>query len=125
MDKQYKTFEDLDCWKVAREVRLLVKETMKLIPKNEFDLRDNMTRVAHSCTRNIAEGYGRFHYQENIQFCRISRGSMYEIMDDYITCKDERYINEENYSQAKELLQRSVSLINGYINYLAKAKENS
>nr|WP_299208590.1 four helix bundle protein [uncultured Dokdonia sp.] len=27
---------------------------------------------------NIAEDFGRFHYQENIQFCRMARGSLYE-----------------------------------------------
>ena len=118
-----KTFEDLDCWKIAREIRLHVKEIIKRLPKNDFDMQDNMKRAARSCTRNIAEGYGRFHYQENIQFSRISRGSMYELIDDFITCKDEYFITGEEYAKGRELLQRGIMVVNGYINYLEKLKK--
>jgi len=43
----------------------------------------------------MAEGFGRFQYQENIQFCRISRGSLFEIWDDLITCSDENNISQQ------------------------------
>ncbi|HJZ12851.1 MAG TPA: four helix bundle protein, partial [Acidobacteriota bacterium] len=48
-------------------------------------------RAAVSLTNNIAEGHGRFHYQENIQFLRHSRGSLTELLDDVNTCIDEEY----------------------------------
>jgi four helix bundle protein len=50
-----------------------------------------MRRAALSVTNNIAEGHGRWHYQENIQFCRISRGSVDELIDDFNICEDEGY----------------------------------
>ena len=123
MSNQIRTFKDLECWKKAREIRLFVKEILSSVPKNEqFDLNDNMRRAARSCTRNIAEGYGRFHFQENIQFCRISRGSMFEIWDDLITCLDEKYITEQKFTDGEILIQDGIKILNGYIHYLEKAK---
>ncbi len=53
-----------------------------------------MRRAKFSVTNNISEGYSRYHYQENIQFCRQSRGSICELIDDFNECYDEGYINE-------------------------------
>ena len=43
-------------------------------------------------------------------------------MDDLITAKEDFYINEEEYKTGRELINRSIGLVNGYINYLRKAK---
>lgn len=76
------SFEELLCWQKAKEVRLFTMDITKKFPAEEkFSLKDNMKRAARSATNNIVEGFGRYHYQENIQFCRISRGSLYETMD--------------------------------------------
>lgn len=81
-----------------------------------------MKRAARSATRNIAEGYGRFHYKENIQFCRQSRGSLFELIDDLITSKDEHYITDSEFSEGKIKIERALSILNGYINYLRSAQ---
>ena len=126
MADQIRTFKDLACWKKAREIRLLVRGILFSLPKREqFDLVDNMRRASRSCTRNIAEGYGRFHYQENIQFCRISRGSMFEILDDLITCLDEGYITKEKFHEDETMILEGIKILNGYIHYLEKAKASS
>lgn len=77
-----------------------------------------MLRAARSTTHNIAEGFGRFHYQENIQFCRISRGSLYELKDHLICSLDEGFIASEEYKKGLELIDKSTALLNGYVNYL-------
>ncbi len=69
-----KSFEELDCWKASYEVKEEVRMILKNFPTDEkFALTDNMRRASRSITANIAEGFGRFHYQEKMQFCRISR----------------------------------------------------
>ena len=79
--KSYKSFEELDCWKACREVRKFVYELVKKYPKEElYGLVQDMRRAARSTTHNIAEGFGRYHFKENIQFCRHSRGSLHEIV---------------------------------------------
>jgi len=80
-----------------------------------------MRRASRSSTRNIAEGYGRYYYKENIQYCRQSRGSLYELIDDLITARDEGYIAEQEYIQGRAKIERALQLLNGYINYLERS----
>ena len=87
------SFEDLFVYQKAREFSRKIAELVKELPPNERNkLRDQMTRARRSITNNLAEGYGRFHYQENIQYCRQSRGSICEIIDDLIECRDENIL---------------------------------
>lgn len=119
----FKSFEELKCCQAGRELIKFISEINKKLPKNEFDLKDNMLRAARSVTRNIAEGFGRFHHQENIQFCRLARASATEVLDDLITRKDEKYTIEGEFSQGRKIINSTCALINGYIAYLSQAKE--
>ena len=118
------SFEDLHCWKAAREIRLYVSEN--IIPKMPVDekyaLISQIRRSSRSVSDNISEGFGRFHFQENIQFCRIARGSLCETLNQVITANDENYIDDEILNIFRVLFDKTKSLINGYINYLSNAK---
>jgi len=122
MNKQsYKSFEELKCWQSCRKVRIFISELVKTYPKEEkFSLVDDMKRAARSTTHNIAEGFGRFHYQENVQFCRVSRGSLYELIDQLITSKDEGFISDKDYQKGRDFISNALALLNGYINYLSR-----
>jgi four helix bundle protein len=119
-----RSFEDLECWKAARELRIFVSEQIiSKFPKEEkFTLTSQLKRSSRSVGDNISEGYGRFHYQENIQFCRIARGSLCESMNQVITSRDENYIDEDLLQQFRERFERTKAILNGYINYLVKTK---
>ena len=72
-----------------------LKPFIDSLPKSEeYRLKDQIVRCLRSVTNNIAEGYGRFNYQENIQFCRISRGSLYEVIDHLLIAEEENYITK-------------------------------
>ena len=75
-----------------------------------------MKRSSRSVTDNIAEGYGRFHYKENRQFCRQSRGSLSELLNQFIESYDEQYIAKEEYEKGREMIEKSLTILNGYIN---------
>lgn len=54
----------------------------KYFPKSEdYHLNGQVFDSRRSGTANIAEGFGRFHYRENIQFCTHLIGSLTETMD--------------------------------------------
>ena len=57
---------------------------------------DQLIRATRSITANIAEGHGRYHFQENIQFCRQARGSLTETLDHLICAQDENPDNTRN-----------------------------
>ena len=123
MKKKIESFEDLECWKSCREIRKYVMILIKKFPKEEkYALTDGMRRSSRSTTENIAEGFGRYHYGENIQFCRISRGSLIELEDQFISAMDDNYITEQEYNTGRQLIKTALALLNGFINYLQKAK---
>jgi four helix bundle protein len=118
-DDSLKSFEDLQCWQACRKVRIFITELVKSYPREEqYALVDNMKRAARSTTQNIAEGFGRFHFKENLQFCRISRGSLFELTDDLITSIDEGLISKEDYNLGRNKIANALALLNGYIKYL-------
>jgi len=94
-----------------------------------LDGRHKCRRAAVSVTANIAEGFGRYSYQENIQFCRQSRGSVYELRDHFTTALDPGYITKEQYSILERQAISVIKLINGYIRSTkerkAKPSENT
>jgi len=114
-------FTDIEAWKLARKLRIEIYSIVKKLPPEErFDLGSQMRKAAVSCTANIAEGYGRFHFQENIQFCRVSRGSMYETQDHLISCLDNKYITQDEYDATWKLSENAIKVLDGYIRYLKK-----
>lgn len=124
MEKNIKSFEDLECWKQCNEVRRDIREIIKTFPDFEkYGLTDNMRRASRSVTQNIAEGYGRYHYKEYKHFCRTSRGSLYELIDQLITAKDDGYITEEVFSKTRSKIETAIKVLNGFINYLER-REN-
>jgi four helix bundle protein len=121
-----KSFEELDCWKKAASLRRRVSALVKTFPAEEkYRLVDQMIRASRSATAQIAEGFGRFHFQENIQFCRQARGSFFELIDHLITSNEEKLISDETLSEMRFEIDNCLAVLNGYINYLAKAKASS
>jgi four helix bundle protein len=118
-----KSFEELECWKEAvslrKEIRILIKT---LPPEEKYKLIDQLSRASRSVTANIAEGFGRFHYLENSKFCRNSRGSLTEILDHLILAEEEGYIDAEKLKMLRAQVKKCIIILNGYINYLIKAK---
>ena len=94
-------FRDLTIWKdslaLAKESYML---TSQLPTEEKYGLCSQLNRCAVSIPSNIAEGFGRYHYQENIQACRIARGSLYELDTQLILSrelgltKDEKLISQ-------------------------------
>lgn len=113
-------FEDLDCWKARYDLKLYVKkEILTNLPKTErFELYSQLLRAARSGTANIAEGWGRYHYKENVKFLLNARGSVAEILDHGIEAKDCDYISDEVLKTLRNKVESCLRLINGYIKYL-------
>ena len=109
-------FTDLEVWKAAGEMRHHIYMLARELPDYEkFGVASQLRRAAVSVTANLAEGYGRFGYQENAQFCRQARGSIYELRDHMITCMDESFISKDEGSKLDAMLQRAAMLLNGYL----------
>jgi four helix bundle protein len=110
------SFEELGVYQLGRELRRRVWVLTNTLPKDErYVLSPQMRRAALSVTNNIAEGFGRFHFQENIHFCFLARGSVHELLDDFIACTDAGYITHVQYEEHKTLVSQLLKALNGYI----------
>lgn len=123
---KYRTFEDLGLYGVARQFRQNMYKLARELPEYEkYNLANQIRRAALSVTNCIAEGHGRFHYQENIQFLRQSRGSLQELIDDINVCLDEGYSASDRLGELKKEAYMVLKKLNGYIKYLRKCKEQT
>lgn len=120
----FNSFEELACWKEAHFFRNYVKEKIiPFFPKSEiYGLTSQIRRSSRSVGNNIAEGFGRYHFQENIQFCRIARGSLFETLDHVIIALDEKYITDEIFLSFRESHDKTLKILNGYLKYLQNRK---
>jgi four helix bundle protein len=111
-----KDFTDLQAWRLARELRKEIYSLSRRLPVDErYALAAQVRRAAISVTANIAEGFGRFSYQENVQFCRQARGSAYEVRDHLTSALDAGYLTREEWAQIDARAQRAIQVLNGYI----------
>lgn len=109
-------FKDLEVWRAARELRTELYKVAKTLPDFEkFALASQLRRASTSVTANIAEGFGRFSYQENAQFCRQSRGSLFELRDHLTTCVDQNYLSLTEGERLDLMAQRVAQILNGYL----------
>ena len=112
-------FENLECWRHAREFRRAIYEASRKFPGEEtFGLTAQVRRAACSVTANIAEGYGRYSFPERIQFCIMARGSLNEVLDHLYVALDEGYIAPERFNLLYSQGRRAEKILNGYITHL-------
>ena len=117
--REFRTFEDLEVYQVAREFRKKMYGVTRTLPDFEkFDLASQIRRAAVSLTNNIAEGHGRYHFADQVRFFLGSRGSLQELIDDVNVCADEKYLEMEQIDRLKSEAWRVLGLINGYLRYL-------
>ena len=117
-------FRDLEIWKRCRDIRWKIWELTKVFPTEEkYRLVDQIIRASRSSTANIAEGYGRFHFQENIQFCRQARGSLCELIDHLLVAEECKYVEKERAEELLAEIKEGIIMLNGYIKYLKSRKE--
>jgi four helix bundle protein len=116
--------DDFELYNAARRFRKKTYQLIKHLPAEEkYCLGSQVRRAAISVSNNIAEGHGRWHYQENIHFCCTSRGSIDELIDDFNTCIDEGYGQKGIPEQLKEDAHELIAKINSYIAYLRRSKQ--
>ena len=124
-NSKYNDFRDLEVWQQCKDIRRSIWELCKHFPKEErYRLSDQMIRSSRSSTACIAEGYGRFHYQENIQFCRQSRGSLYELIDHILVGEECEYIDNNKAESLINQVKIAIRILNGYIKYLKNRKQS-
>lgn len=119
-----KGIESLQVWQQAIAfVKRVYKDVLPHLPKEEkWAMASQLRRAAQSVPANIAEGYGRFYYQEGVRFFYIARGSTEECFTYLSLAKELGYIPAEEFDKLRGEILELQRLINGYISYLKRSK---
>jgi four helix bundle protein len=117
----------LEVWRRAKDFALRIyRDVLHLLPQEEkWNLNSQIRRSSLSISANIAEGYGRFYYQENIRFCYNARGSLEETLSHLVFSFEAKYIPEALFKELSTEGSEIDRMINGYIAYLKRSKQGA
>ena len=121
MEKNIKSFRDLNIWQKGIDlVKDVYKET-KNYPKEEmYGLTNQIRRAAISIPSNIAEGHIRQHRAEFRQFLSVALGSLAELETQIIISRELEYMSGE----ISQKLVGQVNLLGKMIRSLTKKLAN-
>jgi four helix bundle protein len=113
-------FEDLDCWKEARQ---LTRQVYEAIEQNSAWRRDarlcsQIQSAAGSVMANIAEGFVRRSNKEFLQFLFIAMSSTAEVQSHLYIAVDQGYLSKEFFESIYAQADRTGRIISGLIKYL-------
>lgn len=112
------SYKNLEIWKEAREVSILVHEMSLKLPRFEqFEEAQQIRRSSKSVRSNIVEGYGgRRYISEYIRFLIIAQASNDETIDHLETLFETKSITDQTlFDDINERLQRLGKKLNNFI----------
>jgi four helix bundle protein len=115
----FKKFEDIEAWKLAREICKEVHEIISVgMLAKDFELRGQMKRSSGSMMDNIAEGFERDGVREFIQFLAIGKASSGELKSQLYRTLDNKYIDEKKFETIFSKTDNYGKMVGKLINYL-------
>ncbi len=119
-----KDIESLEIYQMAMEIGDIIWDIVirwDTFAKNSFGYQ--LVKSVDSIAANISEGYGRFFYKENRQFCYIARGSLYETNTWIKKAATRQQISNHKSTEIKNKLDILLKKLNAYIKYIEKQIE--
>ena len=121
MKNKIESFEDLDVYRLAENLGDRIWNIVFTWPNFARDtLGYQLIKSTDSIGANIAEGFGRFHFAENRQFARISRGSLYETRHWLRRAYKRSLLKGEEARGIRELIDELAPRLNAYIKSIGR-----
>ena len=119
-----KGLETLKVWQKAIALAVTVHRQIlpSLPPEEKWALTSQIRRSVQSIPANIAEGYGRYYYQEGVHYCFLVRDSLEETYSHLAIANKLGYITADMFTNLSGDIQDVRRLLNGYISFLKKSK---
>jgi four helix bundle protein len=120
---EIKRFEDLEAWKIARELTRAIYQISSAGEfARDFGLRNQIRRASVSVLSNIAEGFERGGDKEFLQFLAMAKGSCGEVRTQLYVAFDQLYINEEQFNAISTKAIEVSQMISGLMKYLRQSE---
>ncbi|MBI2036164.1 four helix bundle protein [Candidatus Microgenomates bacterium] len=109
-------FTDLEVWKEAHKLTLLIYQITANFPKEEmYGLVSQLRRAVISIESCIAEGFSRYHYKDRLNFYYDARGSVAEVQSQSITAKDLGFMSESDFQKVFAQAEKVGIILGGLI----------
>jgi four helix bundle protein len=119
-----RSFKDLKVWKLSHKLSIEVSELVKTFPKDEkYDLADQMRRSSRSIPSEIAEGFGRFHFNDKLTFYERGQSSLLELRNHFEEAKGNKYINNKQYNYYKKKMNEIGFLLTKMMKNIRKERD--
>ncbi len=120
-------YKKLKVWEDAHKFTVDVYNITQKFPNNEqYGLTSQIRRSSSSIPTNIVEGCGQLENGNLIRFLGIAKGSAFETEYQLLLAKDLKYINEKDYDELNEKIQKIISMLTNLIKSLrSKRKTNN
>jgi len=117
-----KNFTDLNAYKEAHKLVLIIYKVTNKFPKEErYGLINQMRRATVSITSNIAEGFSRNTIKDKCQFYTLAQGSLTELQSQLLISRDLSYLTREDFNQ----IANQTVIVNKLINGLKRIKHRN
>lgn len=111
-------YTELLVWQRSRALVALIYDLTRSFPREELlGLTNQMRRAAVSVPSNIAEGCGRQHARDTVQFLFVARGSLFELETQCYLAADQHYLSAEQLTTALDATTDCRKLLQGFIRY--------
>ena len=120
-------FEDLDCWKEARQLTRQVYEAIEQNSAWKRDVRfcSQIRSAAGSVMANIAEGFVRRSSKEFMQFRFIAMSSSAEVQSHLYIAMDQGYLSKDTFESIYAQADKTGRIISGLSKYLRTKQTKS
>lgn len=113
--------EDLQIYQLSMN---MAEEIWNIVIKWDYFTKDTigkqLVKAADSVSANLSEGFGRFFYKEERQFCYYSRGSLYETKTWLTKASNRKLISTEEFERFNKDIRNIGVKLNNYINAIGK-----
>ena len=117
------TFEELNCWKTAREMtRLVYGASSSSSFSKDRSLQDQIRRASVSVMANLAEGFERGGDKEFLQFLAQAKGSCGEVRSHLAVALDLGLISRDRHVEIEKKAVHTSRLIASLMKYLRNSK---
>jgi len=117
------SYKTLEAWKKSMQLVKEIYSVVKFYPEEKlYGLSVQTRRAAISVPSNIAEGLGRNHKKETVQFLHIARGSLYEVETLMSIAVMLNLMEETKFVEMSRVSDECIKILNGLISYFEKNK---
>jgi len=118
--------EELQVYSLSLE---MAEKIWNIVLKWDYFQKDTLgkqlVRAADSIAANLSEGFGRYHFKENVNFSYYSRGSLYETKTWLIKAHNRKLISHEDFETFDKEIGNIGVKLNNYIKTIGKNRKIS